>query len=192
MERRLLRRCLLIACIIAGHLIFVIGGCQQRKPQEKGRQPVSNQPSSPRVEARFKAARIIWHDEHGNRLFEARFDKAEASQEGQTAVVRLRNVSAQLYSGGKPASMLTAREVIADSRTEEVRASGGAKVVSISGNVSASAGRIVWKAQQDKLIGYDNVLLARDSLLVKAQSIVADTRLGKATLTGGAELSLSE
>jgi len=125
-------------------------------------------------------------------LFEARFDKAEASQEGQTAVVRLRNVSAQLYSGGKPASMLTAREVIADSRTEEVRASGGAKVVSISGNVSASAGQIVWKAQQDKLIGYDNVLLARDSLLVKAQSIVADTRLGKATLTGGAELSLSE
>lgn len=171
-------------------VFLVFSGCHQKKPPEKKQLVTAEQPSTQRVEAQFEGARIIWHDENGNKLFEARFEKAEAMQQGKEAEVRLKGVKAQLYKAGRPTSVLIAPSVVANSVAKEVRASGDVKV--ISGNGQASARQVTWKAKEDRLVGHGMVTLTRNGLRAKAESLIADTGLGRITLSGGAELSMSD
>jgi len=141
------------------------------------------------IKAEFQKAEMTWADENGVPVWKAQFKEATASQTGESAVVELRGVKASLYRNGKVASSLVAPRVVADSRSKEVRASGGVKITSAVDGATARCERIVWKSQEDRIIGVGAVKMIRGNLTVTARSFEADTTLNKARFTE-AELSL--
>jgi len=160
-------------------------GCGRREPVKERVKPKESatslkQPKEKKLEAEFERARITWDDDKGRRLWEAEFEEALASQTGESAVVELRNVKASLYKDGKVASRLVAPRVVADSRTGEVRASGGVKVHSVADEVSARAERLVWKSREDRLVGTGAVKMTRGNMEIAATSFEADTAMRKA------------
>lgn len=137
------------------------------------------------LEAEFRGAQITWDDEKGRRVMEAQFEEALASQTGDEAVVELRSVKARLYKGGKLASSLVAPRVVADSRTKEIRASGGVEIVSAENDASGRAERVVWKSREDKLIGTGAVRMVKENVSFTARSFESDTALKKAKFGDG-------
>lgn len=193
-------RCLaLVLIFVLGLLLF---GCERPATRKratdgntagstKTRSNNSNQKpeNEGRLKATFRGAEIAWDDENGHPIWRAQFKQATASQTGEGAVVEITGVEASLYREGKLASKLVAPRVVADSRTREVRATGGVKVVSALHKSSASADRLVWKPRQDKLIASGGVRMQRDNLTISASTLEGDTALGKVRLTN-AELNL--
>ncbi|MDI6829473.1 MAG: hypothetical protein QME62_13435, partial [Armatimonadota bacterium] len=131
-------------------------GCSRPKPEKKKAPAEIEQPRKSKIEAEFKGAKIIWTDEKGRKLWEAEFREARASQSEETRV-KLLGVKATLYQDGKIASTLIAPDVAADSRTKEVKATGGVKIISATGDTSAIVQQIIWKARDGKIIGKEGV-----------------------------------
>lgn len=193
-------RCLALVLILILGLLLV--GCERltnrkraadgrTRGSAKTRSSISNQKPKDdgRLKATFRGAEIAWDDENGQPIWRARFKQATASQTGEGAVVEITGVEARLYRDGKLASKLVAPRVVADSRTREVRAMGGVKVVSALHKSSASAGRLVWRPRQDKLIATGGVKMQRDNLTISASTLEGDTALGRVRLSN-AELNL--
>lgn len=136
-----------------------------------------------RIEAEFKGASMTWRDAAGAPVWEAKFKEAVASQEGSEAVVELHGVEAGLYKDGVLMSRLTAPRVKADSRTGEVNASGGVKLISALHGASARADRLIWKSRENRLVGTGGVRMTRQNMSVAARSFEADTALQKVRFT---------
>lgn len=165
-------------------------GCGRREPVKERVKPKESatslkQPKEKKLEAEFERARITWDDDKGRRLWEAEFEEALASQTGESAVMELRDVKASLYKDGKVASRLIAPRVVADTRTREVRASGGVKVTSAADSASISAERMTWKSRENKLIGVGTVRMTKGNMEIAAHAFEADTGLKKARFSDG-------
>lgn len=193
------RRTLLGVLLVLGLLaVFGPAGCRKavspRRADSSRRPPVpaatgDEQGKAGALKAEFHGAKMTWDDEKGARVWEARFKEAAASQTGKSAVVELRGVEAGLYRNGKIASRLVAPRVVADSRTREVKASGGVKVTSAIYDASVRAERLLWRSREDKLLGAGGVRMRKGNLSITARSFEADTALKKAKFTD-AEMSL--
>ena len=166
-----------------------LSGCERRPEgrEKPARDAIPTPKPKGTLKAEFQKARVIWDDEDGTRVWDAGFQKAVASETGERAVVELQGVRAHLYRQGKVASTMTADRVVADSRSREVRATGGVRVS--APGASAASDRLVWKARQDKLFGAGGVVMTRGNLTIKARTFQADTSLKKASFTD-AEMSL--
>lgn len=175
----------LAALLLIGSL--AVTGCAGKRGTKSGARGVHKKSERPTeqtaLKAEFTKARIIWSDEKGRRVMEARFKEAVASQAGESAVIELRSADADLYKDGKLAAKLTAPRVIADGVKQEVRASGGVKIVSATDSSVAACKEVTWKSKINKLFGSGSVSLTKDNVTVTATSIQADTALKKARLT---------
>lgn len=187
-------RIILLITLLVG--VFLTAGCgkserpqpsastenveQDAAPQNQGKAPEDDA-----IEASFTKARIVWHDDKGNRVWEAQFKEAVASHTDDDSSVRLQGVEASLYQDGKVVSRLSAPQVDADSKTREVRASGGVKLVSAIHDASAQSERLVWKSQEHKVFGQGGVRMVKGNLSVTARSFESDTGLQKARFTDG-------
>jgi len=137
------------------------------------------------LKAKFEKARILWDDENGRRVLEAHFKEATISQVDGDATAELYGVQADLYRNGKVASSLTAPRVVADTRSKEVRASGGVKIISEGEDATVLSERLVWKSDEDKIVGEGAVKLTKGNISVRAQKFEADTALKKAKFYDG-------
>ncbi len=168
-----------------------ISGCPGRRqtpaakpPPKKPAVQAQKQPEpQSALKAEFGKARILWSDRNGQRIMDAQFKDAIASQTGKNAALELKGVKASLYQNGKVASIVIAPRVVADSRTREVRASGGVKVVSTADGGVAVSNEIVWQAQRDKITGIGGVKVQKGNISITARSFEADTSLKKAHFT---------
>ena len=177
---------ILAALLLIGSL--VLAGCSARKGTKPVPPGVSNKTSKQPAEqtalqAEFSKARIMWNDEKGRRVMDARFKEAVASQTGQSAVIELHDVKAGLYRDGKLAGTLIAPRVIADGVKKEVRASGGVRIISATEGATALCKEVTWKSRMNKFFGAGSVKLTKDNVSVNASSFQADTALKKARLT---------
>lgn len=185
---RALALCLLLGAAL---LCALISGCPgpRRKPAAKPppKQSAAKSQKKPEpqtaLKAEFGKARILWSEKTGARLMDAQFKEALASQAGKNAALELKGVRASLYQNGKAASTIVAPRVVADSKTKEVRASGGVRVISGMDGGTAVAGRIVWKAGEDKVYGTGGVKVQKGNISITARSFEADTSLRKAHFT---------
>ncbi|MCL6519188.1 MAG: hypothetical protein K6T99_05110 [Armatimonadetes bacterium] len=176
---------LLLVALVATVLCF---GCGRQKPKGGKTPAATERPAKLKIEAQFKGAKIIWNDEQGRTLWEAEFKEAKAFR-GDETQVKLLGVKANLYQDGKIASTLIAPDIAADSRTKEVRAIGGVKIISAIAKTSANVSQIIWKAREGKIIGIGEVKVYRGNLRAYAKSFNADTGLTKLVLQS-AEVSL--
>lgn len=181
----------LLIPLILTILALVNSGCPRQEvvgPAEKVEKPTAAQePASPEkaLKAEFRGAEIIWDDEEGARVMEAKFEEAIASQTGAEAEVELRGVKANLYKDGEAAVSISAPRVVTDSRTREVRASGGVSLTSAADGTSARADQLTWKSKEDKLIGKGSVRMKRENLDIQAGSFQADTSLNRVRFING-------
>ncbi|HEY3299051.1 MAG TPA: hypothetical protein VGK34_10380 [Armatimonadota bacterium] len=183
---------LLICPIILGSLLVSIGiaGCggpEGKKPapsapakktalkkaQEKAAQKQT-------VNATFQSTQIIWSDNKGRPLWIANCSEATAEQTSAKAVAILKDVKAEMYKDGKLISKLTAPLVEADSRTKQVKAYGGVKVVSTQNGGTAVCREMLWKSQENKIMGSGNVKMTKENMTIVANSFVSDTALKSA------------
>lgn len=178
-------------------IIIVIAGCQPAQRSAKNSNSnkkdtgiSSTEPKKSLLNAKFKHAGITWDDEKGNRLWEAAFKEAVASQTGDDAVIELSGVKAKLYRDGKAVSNLVAPKVIADSRTKEIKASGGVTLTSASQGASARSGSLTWRSKTGKVLGTGGVKMIRGNISIEANSFESDTALKKAKFSA-AELSMN-
>jgi hypothetical protein len=179
---------LLLAASLASAICFA--GCSRRQHSRsparsgaKAEPPApSKSPSTGKINAKFEKARLIWDDEKGRRVWDAEFEEATALQSDRNASVTLTGVKAGLYRDGKTASILIAPTVIADSRTREIRASGGVKIKSTGNGTSVSVDQLVWKSRDGRIIGSGGVNMVRDNVSIEANTLVADTSLMHAVL----------
>ena len=170
--------------LIVGVAVGLLAGCAG-----KGRRPVAKKQAAPKEEksalkAEFRKAKITWADAKGRPVMEARFKKAVASTDSESARVELLGVQASLYQNGKRASSLSAERIVADSRNREIRASGSVKITSGEGS-SALAERVVWRSSENKLLGSGDVKLTKGNVTISADKFEADTALKKARFYQG-------
>lgn len=178
----------LFAVILIG--ASYVGGCSHgnQKPGVSG--PSRHQAGSSKDQKRpepestlkveFSKARVLWNDPTGRRVMDAGFREAVVLQTGQNGALELRGVRANLYKDGKIVSILTAPKVVADSKTREVKATGGVRVTSVQDGTSAVSEQIIWKARADKISGTGTVKMTKGNMFINAQSFEADTALKKA------------
>jgi len=180
----------LIAVVISAVLVAAwLGGCTPGKkvqppaPPKKQTSTTEVKKPTSALNAEFGKAKVIWTGQDGKRLWEARFKKASGSQQGENAELELFEVSAVLYKNGKAVSTMTAPRVVANSKTKQVRASGGVKITSASDGSSAVADQLAWDAAHDKLTGAGGVRMVKDNVTITAQTLEADTSLKKTRFT---------
>lgn len=177
---------LLSAVLIAAWLCGCAPGRKGQRPAPPKKQttPVAkdDKPKST-LNAQFGKARVIWTGQDGKRLWEARFKRASGSQQGDDAELELFGVSAVLYKNGKAVSAMTAPRVMANSKTREVRASGGVKITSSVDGSSAVSDRLTWSAARDRLDGSGGVCMVKGNVTITAQTFRADTALKKTRFT---------
>lgn len=176
--------------VISCALLILIGvicltGCQpRRKPVAKNagvKPPVQEQPAiEDNLKVELQKGRIIWDDAKGRRIFEAQYEEAIASQTGDTSTVELHGVKANLYKNGKITSSLDAPKIVTNSKTREIKATGGAKIVSATQNTSARADQLTWKSREDKVFGSGAVKMVKGNISITAGSFEADTAMKKA------------
>lgn len=182
--------CGVVACVVVGFLSGCSGDKATKTTPAAGKnegttrvsQPAQTDNGDVALKAKFRQAELSWSDERGRPVFHARFREAIASKSGDESVVELRDVNAALYSDGKIAGKLSAQRVVADSSKREVRASGGVKVISAVHNASADSEWLVWKSDEDRLLGKGDVRMVRDNISIAANSFEADTALRRAML----------
>lgn len=186
MSRRRLLLFLLMVLIASLCLAGCRRGTQPHVPDRTQPQDVENTPGSveePSLKAQFKGASITWRDAKGIPVWEAHFQEALASQEGNEAVVELRGVKADLYTDGKVATRLIAPLVTADSRTGEVIAEGDVQLSSALHDASARCERLTWRSRENTLIGTGGVRMSRQNMSIASRSFTADTALRKVRFT---------
>lgn len=128
---------------------------------------------------------MTWNDGKGNRVWDAQFKEAIASQTGSTSAVELRGVEADLYEDGKLVSKLIAPNVTADSKQKEVKATGGVELVSGTDGAVVHADSLRWKSAEGKVYGVGNIKMTRKNISVAAVKFEADTGLKKAVFKNG-------
>ena len=172
---------ILLAVVLLGAVC--LAGCSRRTPPVKNTS-VKAGPEKPAAQDSLKVelrnGRIVWDDEKGNRILEAKYKKASASQTGGDSVVELLGVKASLYKNGKVVSSLTAPRVTANSKTKEVKASGGVKLISAGRDASTNSDQLIWKSREDKVFGKGAVKMVRVNISITASSFEADAALNKA------------
>ena len=188
-ERRAPLPCLFLTVFLLA-AVGLTGCAQKRAAQTTGADkrtaPTSMTQEKPRREialrAEFQEARLLWDDEKGRRVWEARFDDAVASGASGDTVAELHGVKASLYEDGKVVSSLIAPRVIADSRSGEVRAAGGVTITSALDGASVRSDRVTWKSREDKMYGAGAVRMTRGNISIAANTFEADSALRTATL----------
>ena len=177
--------CLLLSAALLGALC--LAGCPGRQRKPIAKQSVADlqkkmEPEST-LKAEFGKARILWSDKKGVRVMDAVFKEATASQTGKNAALELKAVRANLYRDGKIVSIMVAPRIVADSRTREVRASGGVRVTSTTDGGTAISDELLWRAKDGKIIGAGAVKMQKGNMSITASSFEADTSLKKAHFT---------
>lgn len=175
-----------VVFIVAILAVSVWPGCARSRPEKTGDgKHVTGEikPQEENLKAGFREANIVWEDEKGQRLMEARFRHATATRDSSATLLDLRDVEAVLYRNGQVASTLSASRVYADSRTRELRACGGVTINSAAGKRTISADTITWKSQLNEINGTGSVRLVDTNLCVTAENFKADTVLRKVRLT---------
>jgi hypothetical protein len=177
--------CLLLSAALLGALS--LAGCPGRQRKPVAQQSVADlqkraEPEST-LKAEFGKARILWSDKKGARVMDALFKEATASQTGKNAALELKTVKANLYRDGKLVSIMVAPRIVADSKTREVRASGGVRVTSTTDGGTAMSDELLWSAKDDKISGTGGVKMQKGNMSITARSFEADTSLKKAHFT---------
>lgn len=195
-RRRVISGALLAIALIG---MLCLAGCSRGRkntptagaPGKLSTQPKAEQPKpESTLKVEFGKARILWNDATGRRILDAQFKEAVVSQTGKNAALELKGVKASLYKNGKIASTMAAPRVVADSRTREVKASGGVKVTSAADGATAISEQLVWKAREDRVYGTGMVKMLKGNMFINARSFQADTALKKAHFTE-AELGMN-
>ena len=187
---RTIQSVLLVAVLI---IVLPMTGCRKEtrphiSPKAAGRddnQGLFGSSKGDSLKASFKKARITWNDAKGNRVWDAQFKEAIASQTGSTSSVELRGVEADLYEGGKLVSKLIAPNVTADSKQKEVKATGGVELVSSADGAVVHADSLRWRSAEGKVYGVGNIEMTRKNISVAAVKFEADTGLKKAIFKNG-------
>ncbi|MHB1001601.1 MAG: LPS export ABC transporter periplasmic protein LptC [Armatimonadota bacterium] len=169
---------------------LLLTGCKPKVKQPINNLPAQNKMESDKnkkpqtaVDANLQKADLIWVDEKGKPVWKAQFKEGHLSQVNNTADVVLVDVKAIMYKNGKAISSLVAPSVLANSKTRDITASGGVKVVSYAQNGSVYADKIVWKSSEDKVTGTGSVRMVRGNISATAHKFVADTGLNKVKLS---------
>jgi hypothetical protein len=189
------RACRTAAMLIAAVTLAccLLGGCAPKiekvieppAPAAKSAPPAeAPQPEKVTVSTKFQKAGISWDDDKGRRVLEAGFTEASAQEVNGDAQAELKGVKATLYKDGRPASILYAPTVTADSAKKEIKAGGGVKIVSKANNTSALCESVVWKSGESKLVGTGGVKLTMGNITISAAGFEADTALKKAKFSG--------
>jgi LPS export ABC transporter protein LptC len=163
--------------LIVGLAVGLLAGCAGKgKPPAAVTKKQAPKQEKTAVKAEFHKAHISWADAKGRPVMEASFKEAVASSNGDTAIVELVGVKADLFRDGKPASSLRAERIVADSRKKEIRAAGNIRITSRDGS-SAQCERATWKSSANKIIGSGGVKLTKGNITITADRFEADTGL---------------
>ncbi|MCS7207982.1 MAG: LPS export ABC transporter periplasmic protein LptC [Fimbriimonadales bacterium] len=171
----LLQGALALVCVVA------LVACQSAPDAPS--QPV---PAPPREssgvrlpDARYEIVQptLEQQDEQGNTLWklEAQSLRAESKEShAQGILVRVRG---WLYRNGKPVLEFTAPYARAHSERREVEAWGKVVAVSKTNDARLEAGRILWKARQDRILAREGVWLRWGAFEMREHALNVDTAL---------------
>jgi hypothetical protein len=175
--------------VVSLFLVILATGCGrqgaepgERRAVEQSKRDVGPR-GAPKVAAKLQGIRLDWQ-EAGKPKMIAKAARASGSTAPGTA--SLAQVTADLYSGGRPVARLTAPIVDADERTRTVTASGGVTVKSLDMNSAIQvlkAARVTWLARKDRLVGEGGVTAVGPRASLRASAFAADTRMRTVRLT---------
>ena len=184
-NRRVVSRVMAMAFLIA---LVLIAGCSA--PQKPAATPTKTEPpkaesaekTKPKkdtVTTKFKTPKIHWLDENGVPVWNADAKTGSALDNGKKTIVELKRVKGDMFQDGKLVSKLTAPSVVGDNSTREIKATGGAKVVSVVNGTIVTCRELVWKARENKFYGTGDVKVTRQNATITSNRFVADTGLKK-------------
>ena len=171
--------------------LVIAGGCA---PPAK--RPVAA-PASPlpspvaRLGAVADSPELTFTDKNGKRVASiAAQSGAVVGSTGMDTLGNLQKARAMLYQNGKPAAILTANTIRADQKTRIITATGNVVLSTVNPeNNSANRARadqMVWNHDRHRVTGTGNVVLSSgDAVRLPGTTLVADTRLQSAEITGG-------
>ncbi len=136
--------------------------------------------SLPEAQFQVQAPVLEQADEQGRLLWRLKAQSLQGEAQGGEAQGMLQGVQGWLYREGKPVLEFTAPFARADSARREVEAWGGVRARSRVNNAELSAGRILWRAREDRIYARESVRLRWDAFELRERAIIVDTALERA------------
>lgn len=167
-------------------LCVVLSACQPAsRPVAAPPRPTEQPRDESRIslpDARYEIEQptLEQQDEQGRTLWrlEARALRAETKDEQARGV--LLTVRGWLYRNGKPVLEFRAPYARADAEARTVEAWGKVVALSKTHDARLEAGRILWKAREDRIYAREGILLKWGAFELRERAIVVDTALEQA------------
>jgi hypothetical protein len=118
-------------------------------------------------------------DEQGRTLWKLQAQSLKAESKDEKAQGVLMQVQGWLYRDGKPVLEFRAPYARANADTREVEAWGKVVATSKTHDARLEAGRILWKARNDRIIASEGVLLEWGAFELRERILYVDTALEK-------------
>jgi hypothetical protein len=99
----------------------------------------------------------------------------------------LTDFSAKLYENGKPATIMNAPRVVADTVGRVLTATGGVTIKSLSRKTVVKSGWAKWYQKQQKVVGNGGVKINSEAWTAESAAFVADTGLKTVSLRSSAK-----
>ncbi len=164
--------------------VLALTACEApRTPQPaRSERPATQETASSLPEAQFQVQAPVLEqaDEHGQLLWRLKAQSLQGEAQGGEAHGVLRGVQGWLYREGKPVLEFTAPYARADSARREVEAWGGVRARSRVNNAELVAGRILWRAREDRIYARDSIRLRWDAFELRERAVIVDTALERA------------
>lgn len=152
------------------------------QPERTERRVESQETATSLPEAQFQVQAPVLEqsDEQGRLLWRLKAQSLRGEAQGGEAQGVLQGVQGWLYREGKPVLEFTAPYARADSARREVEAWGGVRARSRVNHAELSAGRILWRAREDRIYAHESVRLRWDAFELRERAVIVDTALERA------------
>lgn len=140
----------------------------------------NDSPTLPEAQFQVQSPVLEQKDDQGRLLWRLKAEVLEGEAKSGEAQGTLKKVQGWLYRDGKPVLEFSAPFARADSERKEVVAWGGMRARSRANRAELEAGRIVWRAREDRIYASEGVRLHWGEFELREKHLVVDTALERA------------
>lgn len=172
-----------ISLIWLGVALFVLSACQPARtpPPAPTTEPPRSESTVSLPDARYEIVQptVEQQDEQGHTLWKLQAQSLKAESKNTKTQGVLMQVQGWLYRDGKPVLEFRAPYARANADTHTVEAWGKVIAVSKTNDARLEAGRILWRAREDRIIASEGVLLRWGAFELRERTLYVDTALEK-------------